>query len=32
VNVVRRSDGVRGTPEFTHNPRVYFGFMPDEEQ
>lgn len=26
VEVVRKSDGVRGTLEFTHSPRVYFGF------
>ncbi len=26
VVVRRRSDGVKGTLEFTHNPRVYFGF------
>ena len=26
VVVVRKSDGVRGSLEFTHNPRVYFNF------
>ena len=26
VEVRRRSDGKRGTLEFTHSPRVYFGF------
>ena len=26
VVVIRRSDGVKGTLEFTHSPRVYFGF------
>ncbi len=31
VVVRRRSDGQRGTLEFTHSPRVYFGFEPDEE-
>ncbi len=30
VVVRRRSDGQRGSLEFTHNPRVYFGFRPDE--
>jgi hypothetical protein len=29
--VVRgRSDGQAGSLEFTHNPRVYFGFVPDD--
>jgi hypothetical protein len=27
VVVVRKSDGVKGTLEFTHNPRVYFNFQ-----
>jgi len=31
VVVVRKSDGVRGSLEFTHSPRVYFGFTADEE-
>ena len=26
VVVVRKSDGVKGTLEFTHRPRVYFGW------
>jgi len=30
VAVVRKSDGKRGTLEFTHSPRVYFGFKEDE--
>ena len=29
VIVTRKSDGVRGTLEFTHSPRRYFGFAPD---
>jgi hypothetical protein len=29
VVVQRRSDGVKGSMEFTHNPRVYFGWRPD---
>ena len=29
VVVQRRSDGQRGSLEFTHSPRVYFGFVPD---
>lgn len=28
VVVRRRSDNVRGTLEFTHQPRVYFNFQP----
>jgi len=28
VVVRRRSDGVRGTLAFRHNPRVYFCFVP----
>jgi hypothetical protein len=27
VVVRRRSDGVKGTLEFTHNPRVYFNWQ-----
>lgn len=27
VCVRRKADGVKGWLEFTHNPRVYFGFM-----
>lgn len=30
VAVRRRADGVKGYLQFTHNPRVYFGFTPDE--
>lgn len=29
VVVTRKSDGVRGTLEFTHMPRFYFGFRAD---
>jgi hypothetical protein len=29
VVVRRRLDGQLGTLEFTHSPRVYFGFVPD---
>jgi hypothetical protein len=29
VVVTRKSDGVRGTLEFTHNPRWYFNFVED---
>ncbi len=28
VVVVRKSDGVKGSMEFTHSPRVYFSFQP----
>jgi hypothetical protein len=27
VVVVRKSDGVKGTMEFTHSPRFYFDFV-----
>jgi len=27
--VTRKSDGVKGSMEFTHNPRVYFNFIAD---
>jgi hypothetical protein len=30
VVVQRRSDGALGTLEFTHSPRIYFSFVPDE--
>lgn len=30
VVVRRKSDGVRGTLEFTHSPRVYFGWREDK--
>jgi hypothetical protein len=29
VLVTRKSDGKRGTLEFTHSPRFYFNFVPD---
>jgi hypothetical protein len=29
VAVVRKSDGVKGSLEFTHSPRVYFNFVAD---
>lgn len=29
VVVTRRSDGVKGTLEFTHHPRWYFNFVAD---
>ena len=29
VVVRRKSDGVRGTLEFTHAPRLYFGWSPE---
>ena len=32
VLVTRKQDGVRGTLEFTHNPRWYFNFRPDDRQ
>ncbi len=31
VVVSRRSDGQLGSLEFTHSPRVYFGFQADHE-
>ncbi len=30
VLVRRRANGVRGTLEFTHQPRRYFNFVPEE--
>lgn len=30
VVVTRKSDGVRGTLQFTHAPRVYFNFVADK--
>ena len=30
VVVRRRSDGVKGSLEFQHSPRLYFGFQPHE--
>jgi hypothetical protein len=32
VVVRRRSDGQRGSLEFSHQPRVYFGWRPDDER
>lgn len=29
VVVRRKSDGVRGSLEFSHSPRLYWGFTPD---
>ena len=29
VVVQRRSDGVKGSLQFNHNPRIYFGFQED---
>ena len=29
IIVRRRSDGKKGSLEFTHNPRVYFGWVED---
>jgi hypothetical protein len=29
---LRKSDGVKGSLEFTHNPRVYFNFVADGER
>lgn len=31
VVVRRKSDGVLGTLEFKHQPRVYFSFVPDSQ-
>ena len=28
VTVTRKSDGARGTLQFQHNPRVYWGWTP----
>lgn len=28
VVVIRKSDNVRGTLQFNHSPRIYFGFEP----
>ena len=30
VVVTRKSDGVKGSMEFTHSPRVYFNFVEDK--
>jgi hypothetical protein len=29
IVVRRKSDGVRGSLKFQHNPRLYFGFQPE---
>jgi hypothetical protein len=29
VAVIRKADGVKGSMEFVHSPRVYFNFVPD---
>lgn len=31
IVVQRRSDGVKGSLEFQHNPRFYFNFMPHQK-
>lgn len=31
VVVKRKSDGKKGSMEFTHSPRVYFNFVPEAE-
>ena len=31
VFVTRRKDGVKGTLQFTHSPRMYFDFCPEEK-
>jgi hypothetical protein len=31
IIVTRKSDGVKGSMEFTNDPRVYFNFMPDND-
>ena len=32
VVVRRRRDGVKGTLQFNHNPRVYWDFAPDDSE
>ena len=32
VVVKRKSDGVKGSLEFTHSPRVYFGWRADSQE
>ena len=29
IVVTRKSDGMKGSMEFTHSPRFYFNFQPD---
>jgi len=31
IIVTRKADGVKGSMEFTHSPRFYFNFMPDND-
>ena len=31
VVVMRKSDGVEGSLEFQHSPRLYFNFVPDKK-
>ena len=31
VFVTRKKDGVKGTLEFTHLPRFYFNFLPEDK-
>ena len=30
VVVTRKSDGVKGTLQFNHSPRIYYGFVEDK--
>ena len=32
VFVTRKKDGVKGTLTFTHSPRFYFNFLPDNKE
>lgn len=32
VAVVRKADGVKGSLEFQHRPRLYFNFVPHEDK
>ena len=32
VVVIRRSDGAKGSLMFTHHPRLYFGWEPEQEE
>lgn len=32
VVVYRKADGQRGSLQFTHSPRTYFGWVPDVEE
>ena len=31
IVVTRKSDGVKGSMEFTHSPRMYFNFVADND-